>query len=266
MAWGRLGGNPRLSYLGGVVRLGDKDVRSALDLVWDAAGYTGVDPFPREFLEQLARLIPADVIVGYHEVEVGPPWRAVEAIEIPAEGVPTEIQQAAKPFCPQDPLQNGLHRRECRVLKLSDCLTRRGMQRLDFYHCVWKPLGIDDSLRVWLPASPGHARTMYLERGKRDFSERDRALLELLRPSLIKIVRRADRRRQGDVRGLLTPRELEILQWIRRGKTTRQIAAVLVLSPHTVRKHIEHILEKLDARTRSEAVARMVKDLDSPLP
>ena len=142
----------------------------------------------------------------------------------------------AKPFCPQDPLQNGLRREERRVLKLSDCFTRRGMRKLDLYHCVWKPLGIDDSLRVWFPAPPGRARTMYLERGKRDFSERDRSLLELLRPFLIRIARRADRRRQGDVRALLTLREVEILQWIGRGKTTREIAAVLVVSPHTVRK------------------------------
>ena len=70
---------------------------------------------------------------------------------------------------------------------------------------------------------------------------------------------RADRRRQGNARAMLTPRELEIMQWIGRGKTTREIATVLVLSPHTVRKHVERILEKLGARTRSEAVARVVE-------
>jgi len=58
---------------------------------------------------------------------------------------------------------------------------------------------------------------------------------------------------------MLTPRELEIMQWIGRGKTTREIATVLVLSPHTVRKHVERILEKLGARTRSEAIARVVE-------
>jgi DNA-binding CsgD family transcriptional regulator len=241
------------------VRLSDKDVHSALDLVWDAAGDTGVEPFPREFLERLVRLIPADAIVGYHEVEATRPWRVIEAVEIPGEGVPDEIQQAATPFCPQDPLQNGSHREERRVLKLSDCLARRAIRKLDFYHSVWKPLGIEDSLRVWFPAPPGRARTMYLERGKRDFSERDRSLLELLRPSLVRIVRRTDQRRRGEV--VLTPRELEILRWIARGKTTREIAAVLVVSPHTVRKHVEHILEKLDARTRSEAVARALKPI-----
>ena len=197
--------------------------------------------------------------MGYHEVEARAPWCVIEEVEIPAEGVPLEIQQAAKPFCPEDPLQNGLRRNERRVLKLSDCFTRRGMHRLALYHCVWKPLGIDDSLRVWLPAQPGRARTIYLERGKRDFTERDRSVLELLRPFLIRLVERADRRRQGNARALLTPRELEIMQWVGRGKTTREIATVLVLSPHTVRKHVERILEKLGASTRSEAVARVVE-------
>ena len=70
-----------------------------------------------------------------------------------------------------------------------------------------------------------------MERGKRDFSERDRSLLELLRPSLIKMVERADQHRLADVAGILTPRELEILRWIERGNTTREIAAVLVVSP-----------------------------------
>jgi hypothetical protein len=38
------------------VRLADRDVRSALELVWDAGEYTGVDPVPREFLGRLASL------------------------------------------------------------------------------------------------------------------------------------------------------------------------------------------------------------------
>jgi Bacterial regulatory proteins, luxR family len=44
--------------------------------------------------------------------------------------------------------------------------------------------------------------------------------------------------------------------WIARGKTSGEIAAILVVSPHTVRKHVEHILEKLYVSTRSAAVAR----------
>jgi hypothetical protein len=87
-----------------VVRLADRDVRSALELVWDAAEYTGVDPFPREFLGRLVSLIPADALVGYHEVEARAPWRVVEAVEIPAEGVPIQIQQARDSVLPSGSL------------------------------------------------------------------------------------------------------------------------------------------------------------------
>jgi DNA-binding CsgD family transcriptional regulator len=147
---------------------------------------------------------------------------------------------------------------EVRSLKLSDFLTRRERRKLEFYWYVWRPLGIDDSLRVWLPAPTERARVIYLERGKRDFTERDRAILELLRPSLIRAQQAAQARRRTETGPLstLTRREREILEWIARGKTSREIAAILVVSPHTVRKHIEHVLEKLDVPTRSAAVAR----------
>ena len=65
----------------------------------------------------------------------------------------------------------------------------------------------------------------------------------------------------GPNRGLLTRRETEILGWIARGRTSREIAAILVISPYTVRKHVEHILEKLEVSTRSAAVARAFPEL-----
>jgi DNA-binding CsgD family transcriptional regulator len=235
----------------------ERDVRLALELVYDAASVTGPDPFPREFLEGLARLIPADAIVGYHEVTWGRPCRVLESVEIPEDGIPADVHEAGDRFAAQYPLCPD-YGREWRALKLSDFLTRRERRKLEFYWYVWKPLGIDDSLRVWLPAPAGRSREIYLERGKRDFTERDRSVLELLRPSLIRIQAAAQVRRHGKQAAVsvLTKREREILGWIARGKTSREIAAILVVSPHTVRKHTEHILEKLNVSTRSAAVAR----------
>ena len=56
-------------------------------------------------------------------------------------------------------------------------------------------------------------------------------------------------------RGELTARELEVLQLLAGGLDQPTIAQRLVISPKTVGKHIEHILEKLPARSRAEAVA-----------
>jgi len=244
--------------------LTDRDVRFALELAYDAASMEDAEPFPRELLSRLTQLIPADSIVGYHETIIGQPCRVVEFVEIPPEGIPREIQEAGGLYGDQDPIRHGVGQREHRALKLSDFLTRRQRRKLEFYWYVWRPLGIDDSLRVWLPAPAGRARVVYLERAKRDFSERDRALLELLRPSLVKVQQAAyDRRRaKKSAAKALTKREREILGWIARGSTSRQIAAILHLSPHTVRKHTENILGKLDVSTRSAAVARAFPALE----
>lgn len=51
----------------------------------------------------------------------------------------------------------------------------------------------------------------------------------------------------------LTPRETEVLSWIAKGKTNRDIADILGMSPRTVNKHLEHIFEKLGVETRAAA-------------
>ncbi|VWX63009.1 Two component transcriptional regulator, LuxR family [Burkholderiales bacterium 8X] len=53
----------------------------------------------------------------------------------------------------------------------------------------------------------------------------------------------------------LTPRETEVLSWLAKGKTNRDIGEILGTSPRTVNKHLEHIFEKLGVETRSAAAA-----------
>lgn len=53
----------------------------------------------------------------------------------------------------------------------------------------------------------------------------------------------------------LTPRETEVLSWVAKGKTNRDIAEILGMSPRTVNKHLEHIFEKLGVETRAAAAA-----------
>jgi DNA-binding CsgD family transcriptional regulator len=237
--------------------LRERDVRAALELVYDAASLDGPDSFPSEFLVRLSALIPVDVLVGYHEAIVGRPCTVVESTEI-GSSLPPDIQAAGRKYHAQDPIRH-TRRREWRALKLTDFYTPRQMSTLDFYWYVWSPMRIEDSLRVWLPAPTGRARMLYLERSS-PFTERDRSLLELLRPSLIRMQEAALARRRATAPPVplqtLTRREREILSLVAEGKTSREIAAALVVSPHTVRKHIEHILEKLDVPTRSAAVAR----------
>ena len=243
--------------------LRDRDVRAALELVYDAASMAGPDPFPSEFLSRLTELVPVDVIAGYHEAVVGHPCTLVTTTEI-GHILPPSIQEAGRRHHRQDPI-NHKRWREQRALKLTDFHTARQLKTLEMYWYVWRPMRIADSLRVWLPAPPGRSHMLYLERSS-PFTERDRSLLELLRPSLIRMHAAAAARRRVSLASrspTMTRREHEILSLVAEGKTSREIAAVLVVSPHTVRKHIENIFEKLDVRTRSAAVARAYARTDA---
>jgi DNA-binding CsgD family transcriptional regulator len=52
----------------------------------------------------------------------------------------------------------------------------------------------------------------------------------------------------------ITRREAEILYWIAEGKGSKEIAACLNLSVHTVQKHIKNIYRKLDVHNKIEAL------------
>jgi DNA-binding NarL/FixJ family response regulator len=60
---------------------------------------------------------------------------------------------------------------------------------------------------------------------------------------------------------LLTEREAEVLLWIARGKSNRDIAEILDLSPRTVNKHLEQIYAKLGVENRTSAAALAVRTL-----
>jgi DNA-binding response OmpR family regulator len=60
---------------------------------------------------------------------------------------------------------------------------------------------------------------------------------------------------------LVTDREAEVLLWIARGKSNRDIAEILSLSPRTVNKHLEQIFTKLGVENRTSAAALAVRTL-----
>jgi DNA-binding NarL/FixJ family response regulator len=56
--------------------------------------------------------------------------------------------------------------------------------------------------------------------------------------------------------GGLSKRELEVLELLAQGRTTTQIAGDLFVSENTVKTHVRHILEKMEASNRAEAVSK----------
>jgi DNA-binding CsgD family transcriptional regulator len=59
----------------------------------------------------------------------------------------------------------------------------------------------------------------------------------------------------------LTAREAEVLLWISRGKSNRDIGEILQISPRTVNKHLEQIFVKLGVENRASAAAQAVRAL-----
>jgi len=56
-------------------------------------------------------------------------------------------------------------------------------------------------------------------------------------------------------------READVLLWIARGKSNRDIGAILDLSPRTVNKHLEQIYTKLGVESRTSAAALAVRTI-----
>lgn len=92
-------------------------------------------------------------------------------------------------------------------------------------------------------------------------------LLELLVPNmhvtLVKVLAQMKPARQQRAPSLgspntpsITSRECEILDWVRLGKTSWEIAQILNISEKTVKNHVQHALVKLRVKNRAQAVVK----------
>ena len=151
------------------------------------------------------------------------------------------------------------------IIKVSDFYSARQWRSTGFYHDACRSYGIEHEIMLCLPAGPGQTagpeRTLrlILFRGPgRDFSERDRDLLTVLRPHLHQAYLDAERRRHPAPP--LTARHWDLLHLVAAGHTNAQIARRLGISEATVRTHLEHIYRLLHVSSRTAAVTRAFAD------
>jgi DNA-binding NarL/FixJ family response regulator len=76
--------------------------------------------------------------------------------------------------------------------------------------------------------------------------------LELAQPTTADRGSAASTAAQSTSNGLLSPRESEVVALIARGLSNREIAAALTISEKTAANHVEHIMTKLDLRSRAQ--------------
>ena len=151
----------------------------------------------------------------------------------------------------------------------------RRLRDTKFFNEISRPLGIACQLTVYMPLLPASTLVLAACRIRTDFDDRERLLLDLLGPHVSTAWRRALRAEQPlsprsptDERDALlalgvTRREAEVLWWISQGKTNREIAIILELSPLTAKIHVERILAKLGCETRTAAARTALEALGS---
>lgn len=109
-----------------------------------------------------------------------------------------------------------------------------------------------------------------LLRGESAFSSHERKMFELMLPHIDAAVRKIDGLPVLEpeqvtapllisslIKSGLTPREIEILEWVRNGKTNIEIGMILEISTFTVKNHLQRIFKKMNATNRAQAVGKI---------
>ncbi len=109
-----------------------------------------------------------------------------------------------------------------------------------------------------------------LLRREAPFSNQERKLFELMLPHVDAAVRKIDGLPVLEpeqvtapillnslIKSGLTTREIEILEWVRNGKTNIEIGMILEISTFTVKNHLQRIFKKINATNRAQAVGKI---------
>lgn len=193
-----------------MAQLSSADLRAALEFVAEAHSFDGIDAFRHGILPGLEHLVPCD-LVGYNEVEPGGGALVVTHPE-PLEETGAELGRLAH----EHPLISVQMNGDNSTYMISDFLSARQFRALELYEVLYSQIGAKDQIAFGLsgPVVIGIA----MNRDRRSFTERDRELLDLLRPHLA----------QAHARALERERSAALLAALEGGLAERGGAVVLV--------------------------------------
>jgi len=145
--------------------------------------------------------------------------------------------------------------------RLSDVISHRRLVATRVYAEWFGPWEIEAELEAGIARSRARTRTFVFERTSGDFSARDRAVPELVRPHLARIHETTQLRRAAGLTELadlerLTTREAEALELVACGLTNAAIGDRPWIAAGTVKKHLDNIYAKLEVANRTAAAAR----------
>jgi DNA-binding CsgD family transcriptional regulator len=239
-----------------------KAVNAVLGLIADADGAVSVERYHADLLTAIAAVFPCEVLV-FNQFQLDPrPARhgghpaftcsAMPPVE-PAGAINPAMIDAFLRNMPEHPLIRLHAAGDRRAYRLSDVTSQRRFRRAALYGEFFGPAAIDHQLTFGLGGPPGPLVGVWVNRTRRDFSYEELLLAELLRPQLQAGEVAATR---AVVRAALTPREREVLDLVATGASNAAVAEALVVSPGTVKKHLDNIYARLNVSSRAAAVAR----------
>jgi DNA-binding CsgD family transcriptional regulator len=250
-----------LSYLRAMARLRGAELAAILSFVEGAQALDAPAPFTPQLLERLAELVRCEEAAFF---ECDHPKRILRTRVTRSTAEPIAIPDEAWTCGRTVGLQRYKLANGSGPIVLSDFFARRLRSRPDF-NLNFRDAGWTDEIHIDLdPFRPWKAHLSVY--GSRDFAERQRLILERVRPHLAAVYRMARLRRRllaatatlaRDGGGQLTPREREVMSCVADGLSNEEIARVLVVERSTVRKHLEHVYDKLGVRSRTAALAKL---------
>jgi hypothetical protein len=170
-----------------MVRLGAADLRGIVDVGTELAAAADLAAFRDRVSPLVRRLVPAD-LASYNAIDPGT-GTAVAVID-PPDAMFDGAAEALGRYAMQNPLIARYARTgDPRTLKFSDFVTRRQLHRLDIYRALYAVTEIEHQVAFALPDARGLVVGVSLSRRHHDFSERDRGVLDLLRPALVQAYR-----------------------------------------------------------------------------
>jgi DNA-binding CsgD family transcriptional regulator len=114
--------------------------------------------------------------------------------------------------------------------------------------------GLRDGFLHGLVQGP-HASLCFFAGDRIENDPRTRCILEYIIPHVAQALTRLKARQLGQCRYQLSPREVEVLSWLKDGKTSWEISVILGCSERAVNFHLQNLFKKLQATNRTHAVA-----------
>jgi DNA-binding CsgD family transcriptional regulator len=223
------------------------DFRAALDFLGAmreghpaAFAAIGVERLPRLVASEFTTLSVCDLVTGKREV-----------FGLPRGALSGEDRAAFNRHFESHPLvrYHGYDGGRA-TQRISDCLPVRRFRESALFNDYYRRIRIDHAMALPVFVRDGLLVSFVLNRSRRDFSERERALLDLVRPDLERLYRRSR------AIAALSEREIEVLHWLAHGKSDAQIGFILGISARTVQKHLQNLYAKLGVENRTAAVMR----------